>query len=81
MRTMQPHAPRAERLARDAARPGRSRSIFLLVFGGIYGGYFTPTEGAAVGAAATLVARARCAASSTGRSSSNASLPTAKRRR
>lgn len=30
--------------------------IFLLVFGGIYGGYFTPTEGAAVGAAATLVA-------------------------
>jgi C4-dicarboxylate transporter, DctM subunit len=31
-------------------------AIFLLVFGGIYGGYFTPTEGAAVGAAATLVA-------------------------
>ena len=30
--------------------------IFTLVFGGIYGGYFTPTEGAAVGAAATLVA-------------------------
>ncbi len=30
--------------------------IFLLVFGGIYGGYFTPTEGAAVGAAATFVA-------------------------
>ena len=30
--------------------------IFVLVFGGIYGGYFTPTEGAAVGAAATLVA-------------------------
>jgi C4-dicarboxylate transporter, DctM subunit len=30
--------------------------IFLLVFGGIYGGWFTPTEGAAVGAAATLVA-------------------------
>ncbi|WP_309682181.1 TRAP transporter large permease subunit [Polaromonas sp.] len=30
--------------------------IFLLVFGGIYLGYFTPTEGAAVGAAATLVA-------------------------
>ena len=30
--------------------------IFLLVFGGIYGGMFTPTEGAAVGAAATFVA-------------------------
>lgn len=29
--------------------------IFLLVFGGIYGGLFTPTEGAAVGAASTLV--------------------------
>jgi len=30
--------------------------IFVLVFGGIYGGLFTPTEGAAVGAAATFVA-------------------------
>ncbi len=30
--------------------------VFLLVFGGIYGGWFTPTEGAAVGAAATFVA-------------------------
>ncbi|MDO9405947.1 MAG: TRAP transporter large permease [Polaromonas sp.] len=30
--------------------------IFTLVFGGIYGGFFTPTEGAAVGAAATFVA-------------------------
>jgi C4-dicarboxylate transporter DctM subunit len=30
--------------------------VFLLVFGGIYGGLFTPTEGAAVGAAATFVA-------------------------
>ena len=30
--------------------------IFVVVFGGIYGGYFTPTEGAAVGAAATFVA-------------------------
>ena len=29
--------------------------IFCLVFGGIYGGLFTPTEGAAVGAAATLL--------------------------
>jgi tripartite ATP-independent transporter DctM subunit len=31
-------------------------TIFLVVFGGIYGGKFTPTEGAAVGAAATFVA-------------------------
>ncbi|MEJ7929532.1 TRAP transporter large permease [Ramlibacter sp. AN1015] len=30
--------------------------IFMLVFGGIYGGLFTPTEGAAVGAASTFVA-------------------------
>ena len=30
--------------------------IFLVVFGGIYGGKFTPTEGAAVGAAATFIA-------------------------
>jgi C4-dicarboxylate transporter DctM subunit len=30
--------------------------IFALVFGGIYGGFFTPTEGAAVGAAATFIA-------------------------
>ncbi len=30
--------------------------IFMIVFGGIYGGYFTPTEGAGVGAAATFVA-------------------------
>ena len=31
-------------------------AIFLLVFGGIYGGVFTPTEAAAIGAAATFVA-------------------------
>ncbi len=30
--------------------------IFCIVFGGSYGGIFTPTEGAAVGAAATFVA-------------------------
>src|SRR3954464_7447507 len=29
--------------------------IFLLVFGGIYGGFFSPTEGAAVGAAGALL--------------------------
>jgi C4-dicarboxylate transporter, DctM subunit len=31
-------------------------TIFVIVFGGIYGGIFSPTEGAAVGAAATLLA-------------------------
>jgi tripartite ATP-independent transporter DctM subunit len=31
-------------------------AIFLIVFGGIYGGFFTPTEGAGVGAASTFVA-------------------------
>ena len=30
-------------------------AIFVLVFGGIYGGLFTPTEGAAVGATATFL--------------------------
>ena len=30
--------------------------IFLIVFGGIYGGFFSPTEGAAVGAASTFIA-------------------------
>jgi tripartite ATP-independent transporter DctM subunit len=30
--------------------------IFMIVFGGIYGGIFTPTEGAAVGAACTFIA-------------------------
>src|SRR5690606_39802793 len=29
--------------------------VFLLVFGGIYTGWFTPTEAAAVGAAATFL--------------------------
>ena len=30
-------------------------AIFVVVFGGIYGGVFTPTEGAAVGAACTFI--------------------------
>jgi C4-dicarboxylate transporter, DctM subunit len=29
--------------------------IFIIVFGGIYGGLFTPTEGAAIGAASTFI--------------------------
>lgn len=35
---------------------GPIAAIFLIVFGGIYGGVFTPTEGAAVGAFATGLA-------------------------
>jgi len=35
---------------------GPIAAIFVIVFGGIYTGKFTPTEGAAVGAAATFVA-------------------------
>ena len=31
-------------------------TVFLIVFGGIYAGFFTPTEGAAVGATSTFVA-------------------------
>ncbi|MEI7447260.1 MAG: TRAP transporter large permease, partial [Burkholderiales bacterium] len=31
-------------------------AIFLVVFGGIYGGWFTPTEAAAIGASATFLA-------------------------
>jgi tripartite ATP-independent transporter DctM subunit len=54
-----PRASRRERLA--AARDvWPIAAIFVLVFGGIYGGLFTPTEGAAVGAAGTfLTATAR----------------------
>ena len=55
------HAP-----AHDDAPPPLTRKaiaavapiaiIFAIVFGGIYGGKFTPTEGAAVGAASTFIA-------------------------
>lgn len=44
--------PRAERW-RALARVWPVLLIFLLVLGGIYAGWFTPTEGAAVGAAGT----------------------------
>ncbi len=49
----QPRASAAERLAAlRAAWP--IAAIFLCIFVGIYGGWFTATEGAAVGAVATL---------------------------
>ncbi len=49
-----PRHSRAELLAaaRDVWPIG---AIFVIVFGGIYGGIFTPTEGAAVGAASTFL--------------------------
>jgi tripartite ATP-independent transporter DctM subunit len=59
------HAPEhdevtGERLREVAGGVLPVGGIFLLVFGGIYGGAFTPTEGAAVGAVATgLTALAR----------------------
>ncbi|NBB81924.1 MAG: TRAP transporter large permease subunit [Alphaproteobacteria bacterium] len=45
-------ASRSERL-RSLAEVWPVLAIFLLVIGGIYAGWFTPTEGAAVGAAGT----------------------------
>jgi TRAP-type C4-dicarboxylate transport system permease large subunit len=52
-----PRASGRERLA--AARDvGPIAGIFLVVFGGIYGGLFTPTEGAGIGAAGTFVTAA-----------------------
>jgi C4-dicarboxylate transporter DctM subunit len=54
------HAPEHDRVSREdlwdsAKGVWPIAVIFFIVFGGIYGGVFTPTEGAAVGAAATFV--------------------------
>jgi C4-dicarboxylate transporter DctM subunit len=52
--SQQERASRAERL--EAVRSAWPiAAIFLVMFVGIYGGYFTATEGAAVGTVATLV--------------------------
>ena len=48
-------APAQRALVASALGVWPIAAIFLTVFGGIYGGVFTPTEGAAVGAAATFV--------------------------
>jgi C4-dicarboxylate transporter, DctM subunit len=55
------HAPEHDEVSR--MRMGQALSgigpiavIFIIVFGGIYGGLFTPTEGAAVGAFCTFIA-------------------------
>ena len=54
------HAPEHDEVPKVTARALSGIApiaiIFIIVFGGIYGGIFTPTEGAAVGAAATFVA-------------------------
>ncbi|HSC01233.1 MAG TPA: TRAP transporter large permease [Burkholderiaceae bacterium] len=60
VRVVPGHAPEHEDAPRLTAGllwgVGPIAVIFLLVFGGIYGGVFTPTEGAAVGAASTFIA-------------------------
>ncbi|MDP1902236.1 MAG: TRAP transporter large permease [Rubrivivax sp.] len=54
------HAPEPPQTPRPTLRAlagiGPIAAVFIVVFGGIYGGLFTPTEGAAVGAAATFLA-------------------------
>ena len=54
------HAPEHTRASRAERRAAAAEiwpigAIFVVVFGGIYGGVFTPTEGAGIGAAATFV--------------------------
>ena len=60
VRVVPGHAPEEDEApamtARSLAGVVPIASIFLIVFGGIYTGKFTPTEGAGVGAAATFVA-------------------------
>ncbi|MEO5677009.1 MAG: TRAP transporter large permease [Usitatibacter sp.] len=54
------HAPQARaasgtEVARSALRVWPIATIFLVVFGGIYGGFFTATEGASIGTLLTFV--------------------------
>jgi len=51
----QPRASNAERL-RAFLDIWPIAAVFVIVFGGIYAGFFTPTEGAAVGATGTFIA-------------------------
>ena len=55
------HAPEKDNIANSSILSalngiGPIAVIFVIVFGGIYAGYFTPTEGAAVGAFVTFIA-------------------------
>jgi C4-dicarboxylate transporter, DctM subunit len=61
VRVVPGHAPEHDEVAKNNIGSallgiGPIAAIFVVVFGGIYGGYFTPTEGAAVGAFATFIA-------------------------
>jgi C4-dicarboxylate transporter, DctM subunit len=61
VRVVPGHAPEHDEVAKNNTRDtvlgiGPIATIFIIVFGGIYGGFFTPTEGAAVGAFATFIA-------------------------
>jgi len=60
VRVVPGHAPEHDTVPRLTLQAlsgiGPIAIVFLIVFGGIYTGKFTPTEGAAVGAAATFVA-------------------------
>ena len=54
MRTFSQRRPRAERM-RAIGEAWPIAAIFIILFVGIYGGFFTPTEGAAVATTATLL--------------------------
>lgn len=61
VRVVPGHAPEHDDVAGTSMKEaligvGPIALIFLIVFGGIYGGFFTPTEGAGVGAFCTFVA-------------------------
>jgi C4-dicarboxylate transporter, DctM subunit len=61
VRVVPGHAPEQDEVSKNNIASallgiGPIAVIFIIVFGGIYGGYFTPTEGAAVGAFATFMA-------------------------
>jgi TRAP-type C4-dicarboxylate transport system permease large subunit len=56
----EPSKPSRKEFLRAAQNVWPIGLIFTLVFGGIYGGIFTPTEGASIGTALTfLIATAR----------------------
>ncbi len=61
VRVVPGHAPETDDISQNNITStllgiGPIAVIFVVVFGGIYGGFFTPTEGAAIGAFATFIA-------------------------